>query len=164
MKVEYTAGDSFEFQDRLDALAKQYSKESLFPFNTRFGRPDMMFLIEFVGIGGVLVDILNKEMQRGIVQLLFIGKAHRKQGYGRGIVNAASAIMASRGGLLTGAYLDIGDPDDFWKAIGFKTEATVNMTKALICESTDICFPNARSEPITFASISEYLLKNHPQA
>ena len=160
MIVEYIAGNDLRFEPRLNELAGNYDACSFGQFNTDFKRLDLMYLIEFEGVGGILVDVLDEGWDRAIVQLLFVHAKHRNHGYGRSLVYAAAAVMSSKSGLLVGAYLDIADPDGFWKAIGFEIEATVNMSRTLICDSVDICFPNAKKEAITFESISAYLLKN----
>lgn len=158
MNIEYIGGGDLNFAGRLEQLAKKYSAESGFPFNLDFPHPDKMFIVELEGVGAILVDVLD-DWDRAIVQLLFIDKEHRNKGFGRGLVNSAAAIMASKGGLLVGAYIDLCDPREFWIKIGYSISATVNMGMALICASTDICFPNAKKEEITFESISDFILK-----
>lgn len=160
MNIEYIGGSDINFTGRLEQLAAKYNAEGRFPFSTTFPHPEKMFIVEFEGVGTILVDVLD-DWNRAIVQLLFVNKEHRGNGHGRALVNSAAAIMASKGGLLVGAYVDIGDPQEFWIKIGYDIEATVNMSMALICASTDICFPNAKKEEITFESISEFILKRH---
>ncbi|WP_318491867.1 GNAT family N-acetyltransferase [Photobacterium leiognathi] len=150
MKVRITKGTENDFMPRLKALETAHNAEGIQNFNSeQINRVDVMGLIEIDGIGGILYDVMNYDPLRACVQLLHVRKEHRGKGYGRKLVECASKMIADRGGLLVGAYCDIGDPTEFWEHMGYNINQTVNYMPMQICDSIDVCFPNSQREAIT---------------